>query len=34
VDAYAIIPGGKEYWNNFVKRRKDYKAGAKDNFYQ
>jgi NAD(P)-dependent dehydrogenase (short-subunit alcohol dehydrogenase family) len=30
VDAYAIAPGGKEHWNNFVKRRKDFKAGKRD----
>ncbi len=30
VDAYAIAPGGKEHWNNFVKRRKDFKAGKMD----
>jgi NAD(P)-dependent dehydrogenase (short-subunit alcohol dehydrogenase family) len=30
IDAYPISPGNKEYWNNFVKRRKDYKAGKKD----
>jgi NAD(P)-dependent dehydrogenase (short-subunit alcohol dehydrogenase family) len=27
LDAYAIAPGGKEHWENFVKRRKDYRAG-------
>jgi NAD(P)-dependent dehydrogenase (short-subunit alcohol dehydrogenase family) len=32
IDAYPVAPGGKEHWNNFVKRRKDYKAGNKDNF--
>ncbi len=24
VDAYAIAPGGKEHWDNFVKRRKEW----------
>ena len=24
VDAYAIAPGGREHWENFVKRRKDF----------
>ncbi len=27
LDAYAIAPGGKEHWNNFIKRRKDFRAG-------
>ena len=27
LDAYAITPGGKEHWKNFVKRRKDFRAG-------
>jgi len=27
LDAYAIAPGGKEHWENFVKRRKDFRAG-------
>ena len=26
VDAYAIAPGGKEHWDNFVKRRKEFQA--------
>jgi NAD(P)-dependent dehydrogenase (short-subunit alcohol dehydrogenase family) len=26
LDAYTIAPGGKEHWNNFVKRRKDFRA--------
>ncbi len=30
LDAYPIAPGGKEHWNNFVKRRKDFKAGKMD----
>jgi NAD(P)-dependent dehydrogenase (short-subunit alcohol dehydrogenase family) len=30
LDAYTIAPGGKEHWNNFVKRRKDFRAGKKD----
>jgi len=30
LDAYPIAPGGKEYWNNFVKRRKDFKAGKRE----
>ena len=30
VDAYAIAPGGKEHWNNFVKRRKDWRAGKRE----
>jgi NAD(P)-dependent dehydrogenase (short-subunit alcohol dehydrogenase family) len=34
IDAYPVVAGNKEYWNKFVKRRKDYKAGEKDNFYQ
>ena len=29
VDAYAIAPGGKEHWDNFVKRRKDFLARNK-----
>jgi len=27
LDAYAIAPGGKEHWENFVKKRKDFRAG-------
>jgi len=27
LDAYAIAPGGKEHWENFIKRRKDFRAG-------
>jgi len=27
LDAYAIAPGGKEHWESFVKRRKDFRAG-------
>jgi NAD(P)-dependent dehydrogenase (short-subunit alcohol dehydrogenase family) len=27
--AYAVAPGGKEHWDNFVKRRKDWKAQRK-----
>jgi len=34
IDAYPVAPGNKEYWNYFVKRRKDFKAGVKYNFYQ
>jgi hypothetical protein len=30
VDAYPIAPGGKEHWDNFVKRRKDFKASQRD----
>ncbi len=30
LDAYPIAPGGREHWNNFVKRRKDFKAGKPD----
>jgi NAD(P)-dependent dehydrogenase (short-subunit alcohol dehydrogenase family) len=30
VDAYPIAPGGKEYWDTFVNRRKDFKAKKKD----
>jgi len=26
IDAYAIAPGGKEHWDNFVKRRKEWLA--------
>jgi 3-oxoacyl-[acyl-carrier protein] reductase len=29
IDAYPISPGGKEYWNNFVKRRKEWQANNK-----
>jgi NAD(P)-dependent dehydrogenase (short-subunit alcohol dehydrogenase family) len=29
VDAYAIVPGGKEHWDNFVKRRKEWQAQQK-----
>jgi 3-oxoacyl-[acyl-carrier protein] reductase len=29
VDAYAIAPGGKEHWDNFVKRRKEWQAKQK-----
>ena len=28
-DAYAIAPGGKEHWINFVKRRKEWRAQGK-----
>ena len=27
LDAYAITPGGKEHWEHFIKRRKDFRAG-------
>ena len=27
LDAYAIVPDGKEHWENFVKRRKDFRGG-------
>lgn len=30
LDAYPIAPGGREHWNNFVKRRKDWKAGKRE----
>jgi NAD(P)-dependent dehydrogenase (short-subunit alcohol dehydrogenase family) len=30
LDAYPIAPGGKEHWKNFVRRRKDFKAGKID----
>ena len=33
IDAYPILPGGRDHWNNFVKRRKDFKAGKKDIIY-
>ena len=26
LDAYTVAPGGKEHWNNFVKRRQDWRA--------
>jgi NAD(P)-dependent dehydrogenase (short-subunit alcohol dehydrogenase family) len=29
LDAYAIAPGGREHWNNFVKRRKDFRTGKR-----
>jgi len=29
IDAYAVAPGGKEHWDNFVKRRKDWQAQRK-----
>jgi NAD(P)-dependent dehydrogenase (short-subunit alcohol dehydrogenase family) len=34
IDAYPVAPGNKEYWDKFVRRRKDYKAGKKDSIYQ
>lgn len=30
LDAYPIASGGKEHWNNFVKRRKDWRAGKRE----
>ncbi len=30
LDAYAIAPGNKEYWDNFVKRRKDFLARLRE----
>jgi NAD(P)-dependent dehydrogenase (short-subunit alcohol dehydrogenase family) len=29
LDAYTVVPGGKDYWDNFVKRRKDWRAQQK-----
>jgi hypothetical protein len=29
IDAYTIAHGGKEQWDNFVKRRKDFRAQQK-----
>jgi NAD(P)-dependent dehydrogenase (short-subunit alcohol dehydrogenase family) len=29
VDAYPVVPGGKEHWDGFVKRRKDWVASSK-----
>jgi NAD(P)-dependent dehydrogenase (short-subunit alcohol dehydrogenase family) len=33
IDAYPVVPGNKEHWDKFVKRRKDYLAGKEDNIY-
>ena len=30
IDAYAIAPGGKEHWENFMKRRKEWLARNKE----
>jgi 3-oxoacyl-[acyl-carrier protein] reductase len=29
VDAYPVVPGGKEHWESFVKRRKEWLAASK-----